>query len=300
MQAGPLIRLSAWITSVALVFAVFKAPVGWTGVALFGFSYPLMIAAATMGAGSITAVFALAAIGFIIGSLKIMGASMPIYTAGLELAVLVAAFVVVKAGQDMHRYKLSAMQDALKGFEAEHDALVIEKKNLETGIEANKQKVAKYLKLKQIREGLASQGAFAEKLRYVMRSMVEMFHSEQNVTLFLIKENKSMKVTADKESDMAFGERDQESLYLKSFDEWVIKNKKSIIITDMMKEIRFKADNEKSIRSLISVPVFLGEEVVGIMRVSSKEAQGFHQEDLRFLDLVAVVISGVLKGENYA
>ncbi len=300
MKAGILIRISAWISAAAFIFAAFIVPVSWTGVVLFSFAYPVMISAATMGTGAVTAIFSITAAGFIIGTLKIMGASLPLYPVLIDIGVILVAFWVVKAGKDMHSYKINSLNDTMKSMEAEYDSLIIEKKNLETGIEFNKLKLSKYLKLKQIREGLVSQGNFAEKLRYLMRNLIEMFHSEQSVTLFLLKENKSMKVTADKESDMAFGERDQESLYLKSFDEWVVKNKKSIIITDMTKEVRFKSENENNIRSLISVPVFIGDEVVGIMRVSSKDPQGFNQEDLRFLDMVAAVISNVLKGENYA
>jgi transcriptional regulator with GAF, ATPase, and Fis domain len=199
---------------------------------------------------------------------------------------------------ESNSYQLYTAQDALKTLEGEYNAMLKEELNLATAIEANRAKLDKYRKLKEIHEALKNHTIFSGKLRSILRNVISIFHQEKSIVLFLIKDGKFLKAEADKNDDMLVGEPDQESLYLKNFDEWIIKNRKSIIISDMQKEIRFKAGEDNKIRSLIAVPVFINDETAGVLRISSDKAGCFNQEDLRFLDLIAEMIGKVLKEET--
>jgi transcriptional regulator with GAF, ATPase, and Fis domain len=195
---------------------------------------------------------------------------------------------------------LSSANDDLKSLEADYNALIIEKKNISISVETNKMKLEKFEKLRSIYESLKTFQDFSSKIRQLLKNVVELFHQDKSIALFLVKQDKIMKVMADRKEDMLTGERDIDSLYLKNFDEFILKNKKSIIITDMARDIRFKAEDAENINALISVPVFCNDQIAGILRVTSDKAGVFNQEDLRFLDIIGSMVGKVLEEEHYA
>ncbi len=83
------------------------------------------------------------------------------------------------------------------------------------------------------------------------------------------------------------------------FDLWVVKMRQPLLIEDAKSDFRFDMDkmrleDQRPIRSLMSVPLILGNKLLGVLRLDSPQAGYFTIDELRFLstlgDVGAVVI----------
>jgi hypothetical protein len=277
-----------------------KTPNSWWHTILFSYNFVIIGAYVLMGAMASTAAIVFGGIFYVVVLLKVLGAHLNIAPFGVEAVIALACYFLVKQVGETNDYFINMVQDSLKTLEGDYNSMLIEEKGLSAALEANSQKLEKYKKLSEIYAEIKKLPEFSNKMRYILKNIINIFHQEKSIALFLTKEAKFMKVMADKEDDILVGERDIDSLYLRNFDEWIINNRKSIMISDMHKEIRFKASDKETMRSIISVPVLCGEEVVGVLRVTSDKPNCFNQEDLRFLDLIGEMIGKVLMEEQYA
>ncbi|MBN2754509.1 MAG: GAF domain-containing protein [Candidatus Goldbacteria bacterium] len=297
---GNIIKVFAFLLAIASIPAVMKLGPKWILPVLFILNFSIAAAYVLSGFIAGAAVLLISSAAYVLAFLRLTSMKAETWPLIVDAVIAVAVFMIVKKYDEASNYHKSSMSDELKKLEGEHDALIKHKISLEAGLKGNRGKAEKYQKLDEIRCGIGRYEMFSDKMRYLLKSIISVFHCDKKITLFLIKENKSVKISADKENDVMIAERDAESLYLKNFDEWVISSKKSIIISDMHKEIRFKDDKSSEIRSLISVPVFAGSEIVGLLKITSDSPAVFSQEDLRFLDMVGAVAGKVLEVEEYA
>jgi hypothetical protein len=89
----------------------------------------------------------------------------------------------VKKTADSSVFMLSSTQDQLKTLEGDYAAMIIEKKNLTGGLESNRVKLEKYIKLKEIYDSLSSEPDFSSKMRHILRNVIDIF-SGKNPFLF--------------------------------------------------------------------------------------------------------------------
>ncbi len=293
-------KILVFLVAAAAAAALFVFPSrAWWQPVLFSYSFVIIGAYLLIAPIAGTIFLTFGTVFYVLAFFKAMSGELSMNAVLAGIIIMYICYFIVKKVGDTSSYMLSNAQDTMKSLEGDFAAMIIEKKNLTGGLEANKSKMVKYEKLKEIYEALKGFPDFAGKMRHLLKNVVEIFHQEKSIALFLTKEDKVMKVMADKKEDFLVGERDVESLYLRNFDEFILHNKKSIIITDMAKEVRFKSDGEDDLRSLISVPVFIKDDVVGILRVNSNEPGCFNQEDLRFLDIIGGMVGKVLTEEKY-
>lgn len=282
-------------------YLLFILPQEWWLTLVFSCNFPLVAGYILFGPAVAAVIMTGALVVNLFAAFKILAIGLNVFTFLMSAALFVVVFFLLKQSDETRKYNLFSAQDEIKILEGDTSILLKEEENLSQSIKANKKRLEKYRKLKEIQDGLKDHQIFSGKLRYILRNVISIFHQEKSIVLFLLKDGKFLRVEADKNEDMLIGEKDQESLYLQNFDEWVKVNKKALIISDMYKDIRFKSEEKESIRSLISVPVFLRDELAGVLRISSYEAGCFNQEDLRFLDIVAEMIAKVLEKEmDYA
>jgi hypothetical protein len=295
--AENLLKFLVIAVAVGAVFTALKTEKSWWLPAVFSYNFCIIAGYIVIGPviSAVLMVVALILNGFMI--LKAIGAKISILPFVIEGVIFAVSYILVKQASDANNYLLFNAQDEVKVMEGNYNALIKEEELLKTGIEANRIKLQKYTELKNIHEGLGQHNMFAGKMRYILRNIISVFHQEKEIVLFLIKDGRFMKIEASKDDDIFVGEPDQESLFLRNFDEWIIKNKQSVLIADMHKEIRFKRSENDRLRSLIAVPVFCGEEIAGVLRISSEKSECFNQEDLRFLDLIAEMTGKILKEE---
>lgn len=296
---GFLIKFIVIIWVIPAAYLLFLLPKEWWLTIVFSCNFPLIAGYVLFGPIAASVIMAGALIVNLLAILKILSLNINILPFLISAGFFIIVFFLLKQSDDIRKYNLFSAQDEIKILEGETAILIKEEENLAQSIRANKERLEKYKKLQEIQDGLKDHQIFSGKIRYILRNIISIFHQEKSIVLFLLKDGKFLKVEADKNEDMLIGEKDQESLYLQNFDEWVKVNKKALIISDMYKDVRFKADEKDKIRSLISVPVFIRDELAGVLRISSYEAGCFNQEDLRFLDLVAEMIGKVLEREMF-
>jgi hypothetical protein len=285
------------LISLSAAALIFKLSKNWWLPALFSYNFSIIAGYVLMGPVAAGVLLALAVAADSIVLLKALAAKISLLPFMIEAVMFAAAYLLVKRWCDFNSYQIFTAQDSLKALEGGHNALLKEEMNLKAGIDANRAKLEKYKKLQEIHDGLRDHNMFAGKMRHILRNVISIFHQEKSIVLFMIKDGTFLRAEATKDDDMLVGEPDKESLYLKNFDEWIIHNKKSIIISDMHKEVRFKSAENDRMKSLIAVPVFIGEEIAGVLRISSDKSGCFNQEDLRFLDLIAEMTGKILKEE---
>lgn len=293
-------KILVFIVAAGAAAALFILPSStWWQPVLFSYTFVIIggYLLITPIAGTIFLIFG--TVLYVLAFFKAMSGELSMNAVLSGAAIMYACYFIIKKVGDTSSHMLSNGHDSMKSLEGDFAAMIIEKKNMLSGVEANKHKLVKYEKLKEIYGALKAFPDFSGKMRHLLKNVVEIFHKDKSIALFLTKQDKVMKVLADKKDDFLVGERDVESLYLKNFDEFTLHNKKSIIITDMAKEIRFKTEGGDDMRSLISVPVFVKDDVVGILRVNSNEPGCFNQEDLRFLDIIGGMVGKVLAEEKY-
>ncbi|MCX8093805.1 MAG: GAF domain-containing protein [Candidatus Goldbacteria bacterium] len=289
--------VSIWLIPVG--YLLFVLPREWWLTLVFSCNFPLIAGYVFFGPIIASVIMVGAFIINILAILKILAIGANVFPFLMSLLLFIVVFFLLKQSDDARKYNLFSAQDEIKVLEGDTAILIKEEENLIQSIKANKERLDKYNKLKDIQDGLKDHQVFSGKIRYILRNIISIFHQEKSIVLFLLKGGKFLRVEADKNEDMLIGEKDQESLYLQNFDEWVKVNKKALIISDMYKDVRFKVEEKQNIRSLISVPVFIKDELAGVLRISSYEPGCFNQEDLRFLDLVAEMIGKVLEKEMY-
>lgn len=293
------LRVFIFLSTILITYFFFKADKNWLIPLLFSYNF-ILVGVFVLFGDILTAVFfVLILIMNIISYIKALSFQITIFPFFIETAITISVYVLIKKVNQTNSYYIYQATDELKLLEGDYNNLLLQEKGLVSAIEANKEKLEKYKKLLEIHNGIKNLSTFSEKIRYILRNIIFVFHKQRKISLFLLKQDRFLKVEADRDEDIFYGEKDQESLDLKSFDEWVVSNKKSLMIADIKKEIRFNAKDIPEIRSLISVPVISGDKTLGIIRITSDEPGSFSQEDLRFLDLIADMLGKILERENY-
>ena len=81
------------------------------------------------------------------------------------------------------------------------------------------------------------------------------------------------------------------------FDYWVVKNQRRLIVHDAHQDFRFdvkEAARLERLRSLIIVPLLQERRAIGTLRINSSQPNAFTNDDLRLLDIIAVLASSAL------
>lgn len=294
-----ILRALIIIYAILITFIFFKVDKNWLISLLF--SYNLVLIGIFVLFGNILTIFFifLILIVNIFCYIRALAFHLPLLPFFIETLITICVYFLIKKVNEVNTYYIFQIQDNLKILDGEYNTLLIRQKELQAAIEANKEKLEKYKKLFEINENMKRLSSFSEKIRYILRNIIFVFHKEKRISLFLLKEGRFLKVEADRDDDVFYAEKDQENLELKNFDEWIVSNRKSLIVADIHKEIRFKSEGNEKIRSLIGVPIIVNNTALGLIRITSDTPNCFNQEDLRFLDLIAGMLAKILEEEKY-
>lgn len=160
-------------------------------------------------------------------------------------------------------------------------------------IESFQQKIVSYSQLKDLTENLSMSLTLAETSQ-TLASQVSNFFGHKDITIILYLFH-----SQTGELGISSSQKGQMQVNIKSkrgdiFDQYVIKALQPLFIEDIKKDFRFDIDKNvteelRAIRSLISVPLVIGQKALGILRVDSPLADHFTTDDLRFLRTIADV-----------
>jgi diguanylate cyclase (GGDEF)-like protein len=175
-------------------------------------------------------------------------------------------------------------QEAINIVEAEN------KKNQEYNL-ALKSKIIRYDNLKKIIEDLNHSLKFEIVVGVLSSTVYALISKSAGLALFYLVNNQYQKL------NLVYSIKDDRDLVVLSkegdlFDQWVLRHSSQLLIENLKNDFRFDADSlnaqeMRSILSLISSPLISHNSLLGLLRLESKQAGFFNQDDLRFLSLVS-------------
>ena len=158
-------------------------------------------------------------------------------------------------------------------------------------ITAFEKKVVDYSHLKDLTEKLCMSLTLADTCRILSSQVGSSFENPTMTVILYLFDGKT------RELAIASSMKKNEPVNIKAkqgdlYDQWIVKSLKPLIIEDTKSDFRFDVDKMdksevRSVRSLISVPLLIGDKAVGILRVDSSLENQFTTDDLRVLTTVA-------------
>jgi len=156
-------------------------------------------------------------------------------------------------------------------------------------------KIINYSHLKELTEKLSLCLSLEDTSNTLSVEVAKLFgHKDVTVILYLFH-------SATGELGISSSQKGQMQVNLKAkrgdiFDQFVVKTLHPLLVEDVQTDFRFDMDkmdveDKRSIRSLISTPLIVGEKTLGILRLDSGMAHQFSTDDLRFLRTIADLTS---------
>ena len=200
--------------------------------------------------------------------------------------ILIFAFIL-----KFYSAKLLLIQSAAEGYQEGINIIAVENQKVQEQTKALKLKITRYDNLKKLIENL-NQSLKLEVVIGALSSMVyTLISNSSGVALFYLIDNQQQKL------NLVYSLKDDPGLVVLSkegdlFDQWVLRHSSQLIIENLKNDFRFDADSldgqqMRSVLSLISSPLISNHSLLGLLRLESKKADFFNQDDLRFLSLVS-------------
>ncbi|MCM8826630.1 MAG: sensor domain-containing diguanylate cyclase [Candidatus Omnitrophica bacterium] len=134
----------------------------------------------------------------------------------------------------------------------------------------------------------------------IVTGLSKVFKEADNILLFLFYRDKDLLLLNNsvRKGGEIIKEKKGDIL-----DWWVLKNNRCLFIEDLLNDYRFDPSNipaykERNVRSIMSSPLSVGERVLGVVRVESKQANLFFLEDFRVLRVICDLGAVVLEKAN--
>ncbi|MBU4419004.1 MAG: sensor domain-containing diguanylate cyclase, partial [Candidatus Omnitrophica bacterium] len=196
--------------------------------------------------------------------------------------------------------KILLIQSGAEHHQEEINIIAVENKKNQEQTKALKLKITRYDNLKKLIEELNRSLKLDTVIGVLSLAVYKLISNSTGVALFYLVDNQYQKL------NLAHSIKEDTELVVLSkegdiFDQWVLRHSSQLIIEDLKNDFRFDADSissqdTRSVLSLISSPLISNNSLLGLLRLESKKAGFFNQDDLRFLSLVADL--GVVALEN--
>ncbi|MBN1585975.1 MAG: sensor domain-containing diguanylate cyclase [Candidatus Omnitrophica bacterium] len=191
-------------------------------------------------------------------------------------------------------------QEALEELLAEGRGLVKRSSNFVTERQVLSRKMRRYSLLKEATDAFSSE----LELRGVSQGVVEwtqkIFGKEGSVLLYLldpVKESLALYASRLPEGGPTIKEKRGDIC-----DAWLMKERRALMISDLNKDYRFTGakffGRRPGFRSLVSAPLMVEDQFLGILRINHPEKEYFTQDDLRVLDIMGDLAAVAVQNAN--
>ncbi len=147
-------------------------------------------------------------------------------------------------------------------------------------------RINRYLMLREVAETLTSTLDFEKAAALIVRKTLDIVGKEGVCLLYLAEvEGQKLALKASWKSRIKPKTGDE-------FDDWVLRQGHVLLVENADNDFRFTVSDvtrERQIGSLISAPLISGERIIGVLRVDSEEPNTFVTDDLRLLNVFAVL-----------
>lgn len=200
--------------------------------------------------------------------------------------------------------KLSSRKSALIKSEIQHICEQINIINVDIQksrqlAKALKFKITRFDNLKKIIEKLNTSLRTDTVIRELTSAVYSLISDNRGVALFYLVDNQYQRL------NLVHSLKDDSNLVVFSkegdiFDQWVLRHSSQLIVEDLKNDFRFDPEkillqDRRQVSSLISSPLVTHDSLLGLLRLESRKAGSFNQDDLRFLALVADLGSAALE-----
>jgi GAF domain len=173
-------------------------------------------------------------------------------------------------------------------MEEEKNIFINELKDKNIGITAFEDKLKRYSALKGVVERFSAVLSLEDITASIIEKTTRTLGRGGRVLLFLADQDKH-------ELMLSFSNaKNHQVIRAKKgdiFDQWVVRNKKALMVEDTTRDFRFSTDSISSdelvFRSIISSPLISGNKVIGVLRTDNPNEFAYTQDDLRLLDIIA-------------
>jgi len=173
-------------------------------------------------------------------------------------------------------------------------------------IESYCKKILNYSRLKGLTEKLCESFSL-EDASAILSAEVNNIFGDQEVTVILYlfhARTGELGISASHKGQLRINIKEKKG---DVYDQWMVKNLRPLLVEDTKNDFRFDSekgvgDGPRPFRSLMSVPLMIGNKTHGILRVDSVEPARFTSDDIRLLatigDVSAVAIENAELYEN--
>ena len=195
--------------------------------------------------------------------------------------------------------RVAAAQVDLEKYQNERNDLESSYKSKGEGISILFEKYSTYYNLRKLAEELAASLSVDQLSNIVVERTVEFIPKGRTVMLSLIeKDDPGLKLVALRAVNPAEDPESEESPHEEdAFDQWVIKNRRRLIVTDAKQDFRFDIKETSRLRyarSVIMAPLLQQGVVIGSLRMQSDAHEAFSNDDLRLLDTISVLATSAI------
>ncbi len=171
-------------------------------------------------------------------------------------------------------------------------ALAIECKRRRSQTEGLRKRFQRYSTLKELTEVLSSGLSLEDVAKLVAQRSFQIIGKGERCFLYLVEAQGMLTLVAQEGTEGPPIEKTDKG---DIFDNWVLKQRQPLVITDIQKDFRFSLDERdeslKRWRSLVIAPVISKERVIGLLRLNSSSPDTFTPDDLRLLDIISGLAS---------
>ncbi|MFC1594768.1 diguanylate cyclase [Candidatus Omnitrophota bacterium] len=206
---------------------------------------------------------------------------------GAYLALCIIAGIIFKRYQSSGDAVLRDMQDVYEEINILSDTIM--KNNHK--IESLHSVIMRYRSLKGLTERLSKGFDTDDTIQILVEETARLIKGRGNTYLLFLHDKEKNKLSMEAMKHVTT----KETVKAKQgdiFDSWILSKMQPLIVEDAKKDFRFDFERiakeyPRKVRSLISVPLIIGKDLVGIMRIDNTKECRFNAEDLRLLSTVS-------------
>lgn len=161
----------------------------------------------------------------------------------------------------------------------------------QSAIQSFQEKIVNYAQLKGLTERLGMCLSLDETSKTLSEEVNRLFGGgERTVILYLFhSKTGELGISSTHKGEMRVNIKSKKG---DLFDQWVVRTMQPLLVEDIKSDYRFdveriETEENRRVRSLISIPMAVGHKALGILRIDSPREGDFSTEDLRFLSTIA-------------